>query len=166
MDSSAPTIAEMVPLIITGGACLVGLGMIDRGSDSGGGSGRSTGVRWPTIALLFVASMAHVPVIPPHLAEAPYMGVLFIAFATAAFVLAALMAARPSAVLYPAAGLLCGAAILAFVATRLVAFPQLADDVGNWTEPLGVVSVAAEAGVVVLSTIGLRRSGLVDATRN
>ena len=31
-------------------------------------------------------------------------------------------------------------ALLTSAATRTVAFPRLADDVGNWFEPLGVVS--------------------------
>jgi hypothetical protein len=43
--------------------------------------------------------------------------------------------------------------VAVYAATRLVAFPQLADDVGNWLEPLGVVSVLSELAVVVL---GLR----------
>jgi hypothetical protein len=45
--------------------------------------------------------------------------------------------------------MLCAAALLAYGATRLVAFPLLADDVGAWFEPLGIVSVIAEAGVVM-----------------
>jgi hypothetical protein len=128
------------------------MGMVDRDR------GRSYALRWPTIALLFIASMAHVPVIPPHLEEAPYMGLLFIAFAVAAFVVAALLAARPSYRVFSAAALLSGAAIVAYVATRLVPFPLLADDVGNWTEPLGLVSITAEAGVVLFSVMARSRA--------
>jgi hypothetical protein len=152
VDHSSPTLAEIVPLVITGAACLVGLGR------SGGDKRYSDAFRWPTIGLLFVASMAHVPVIPAHLEEAPYMGVLFIAFTVAAFAVAALLAARPATVLYSTALLLCMAAIVAYAATRLVAFPMLADDVGNWTEPLGLVSITAEAGVVVLSALARNKA--------
>jgi hypothetical protein len=140
----APSVIELVPLIITGGACLLGLGQV------GPDKGHPHPVRWPTIGLLFTASMAHVPVIAPHLKEAPYMGVLFIAFAVSAFVIAALLAASPSPVLYATAAVLCGAGLVAYAATRLVPFPMLADDVGNWAEPLGLVSIAAEVGVVML----------------
>jgi hypothetical protein len=49
---------------------------------------------------------------------------------------------------WAAAGAVCGAAVATYAATRLVAFPQLADDVGSWFEPLGVVSVVAETAVV------------------
>jgi formate hydrogenlyase subunit 3/multisubunit Na+/H+ antiporter MnhD subunit len=84
--------------------------------------------------------------------------VLFILFTTAAFLLAAVLAARPAPVLYPVAAVLCAAAVLAYAATRIIAFPELADDVGNWTEPLGMVSVAAELGVVLVSTVAARRT--------
>jgi hypothetical protein len=62
-------------------------------------------------------------------------------------------------VVYSASAVTCGLAVIGYVATRLVAFPMLADDVGNWLEPLGVVSVASETGVVLLSLRVLRRSG-------
>jgi hypothetical protein len=146
---------ELPPLVLVGGAFLLGLGSLRREQDGGG---HADPRRWLIIALLFVASLAHVPVIPDHLKEAPYMGVLFTLFTVGAFGLAALLAARPSPALYPLAGLFCAAAVVAYAATRLVAFPELADDVGNWTEPLGLVAVAAELGVVLLSTVAVRRT--------
>jgi hypothetical protein len=96
--------------------------------------------------------MAHIPVIPVHLREAPYMGVLFIAFTLVAATLAIAVAVRGDVpVPFLASGVVCALAITAYCLTRLVAFPQLGDDVGNWGEPLGVVSIASEAVVVVLS---------------
>ncbi len=41
-------------------------------------------------------------------------------------------------------------------APRLVSFPQLADDVDNWFEPLGVLAVLAEVSVVALAAFALR----------
>lgn len=104
-----------------------------------------------------VAAGAHVPVIAPHLREAPYMGVLFVLFTAACLVLAVGLVVSEQAELPAASAALCGAAIVAYCLTRLVALPQLADDVGNWTEPLGVVSVLSEALVVVASVVLLRR---------
>ncbi len=46
--------------------------------------------------------------------------------------------------------------MLGYALTRLTAFPQLADDVGNWLEPLGVTSVLAETTVVLAATQLLR----------
>lgn len=109
-------------------------------------------LRWPTAVALLVAAAAHVPVIPEHLHEAPYMGwlfVLFTAVATAAAIIVVIRTAAPAVVI--GAGLISAFAILAYCLTRVVALPQLADDVGNWTEPLGLVSIASEAAVVALS---------------
>jgi hypothetical protein len=41
--------------------------------------------------------------------------------------------------------------------TRMVAFPQLSDDVGNWSETLGVISVATE--MIALVASGLTVAG-------
>ena len=103
------------------------------------------------IALL-VAAAAHLPVIPAHLHEAPYMGVLFVVFTVVSATMAVVVAVHGSA---PApfllSGVLCAAAIAAYCLTRLVAFPQLGDDVGNWGETAGVIAIVSEAIVVVLS---------------
>jgi len=88
--------------------------------------------------------------------------VLFILITTACVLLAgvSLTSAHPAGPTL--AGLVCGAAIVGYVATRLVAFPQLADDVGNWLEPLGVVAVLSEA-VVVGAAVRLLTSGRTAA---
>jgi membrane protease YdiL (CAAX protease family) len=103
-----------------------------------------------------VAGAAHVPVIREHLDEAPYMGVLFLLLTIACGVLAAALVTHDSAGVYVAAVALCGTAIAGYTATRIVAFPQLADDVGDWLEPLGVLAVASEVAVVVTALAALR----------
>lgn len=103
-----------------------------------------------------VAAFAHLPVIAPHLRDAPYMGVLFAAFTGVCLAIAAAAVLRPGAPVYRAAGAVCGAGVATYVATRLVAFPQLADDVGHWLEPLGVLSVLAESVVVGCAAVLLR----------
>jgi hypothetical protein len=94
--------------------------------------------------LLLGSGAAHLPVLQEHLREATWMGSLFAAFALACAALAAALALSGAPTLRIAGGVLCTAAVLTYVATRLVAFPQLGDDVGNWGEPWGVVSVALE----------------------
>src|SRR6476646_8834153 len=93
------------------------------------------------------------------LAAAPYMGVLFVVLTAACVVLALAALVRDTVAVYALAALTCTLAILGYIATRLVAFPMLADDVGNWFEPLGVVSVGSEA-VVVLSAAAALRAAL------
>lgn len=105
-----------------------------------------------------VAAVAHVPVTPGHLREAPYLGVLFVLMTAACLGLAgaALMSQRAAVLVAFAA--VCSAAIVGYVLTRLVAFPEIADDVGNWLEPFGIVSVLAETAVVI-AAVRLLRSG-------
>lgn len=119
--------------------------------------------RWVMIAAAVVAAIAHVPVIAAHLEEAPYMGVLFIVLTSACLALAAVMAVYDSPVVYALAVLTCGLAVLGYAATRVIAFPMLADDVGNWWEPLGVVSVVSESIVVVGSVSALARADKIPA---
>jgi hypothetical protein len=115
-----------------------------------------SGLRWPLAGAAIIAAAAHVPVIAPHLDEAPYMGVLFIVLTAACLTLAAAVVVHDSPIVYAAATLTCGSAIVGYAATRIVPFPMLADDVGNWLEPLGVLSVASEAVVVFIATRALR----------
>ena len=113
--------------------------------------------RWTLAGAAAVAAGAHIPVIAPHLHEAPYMGALFILLTAACVALAAAALIRDSAAVYALAALTCGLAIVGYVATRLVPFPMLADDVGNWFEPLGVVSILSEAAVVSAAMTALLR---------
>jgi hypothetical protein len=123
--------------------------------------------RWIVAAAALVAAVAHIPVIAPHLGEAPYMGALFIVLTMGCLAIVAAALLRDSAVMYGLAVLTCGLAVLGYGATRLVTFPMLADDVGNWLEPLGVVSVLSELLVVGASAVALRRAArqLRDVTR-
>ncbi len=114
--------------------------------------------RWTLALAASVAATAHIPVIAPHLHEAPYMGVLFIILTTACLVLAVAAVVRDTAAVYALASLTCGLAIVGYAATRLVAFPMLADDVGNWMEPLGIVSIVSETVVVASALSALLAS--------
>lgn len=120
-------------------------------------------LRWTTVVALLVAAAAHIPVIPEHLHEAPYMGMLFIAFTVVAAAVALLVAVRGSAQTpFLAAGAVCASAIATYCMTRVIAFPQLGDDVGHWREPLGLVSIASEAAVVLLSAAAAATLGRAD----
>ena len=113
--------------------------------------------RWVLAAAAAVAAIAHVPVIAPHLEEAPYMGVLFAVLTAACAFLGGAALVRGGRAVYLLTVLTCGLAVLGYAATRLLEFPMLADDVGNWLEPLGVVSIVSESVAVAAAVIGLRR---------
>ena len=112
--------------------------------------------RWVVAVFAVIAAVAHIPVTGEHLREAPYMGVLFIVLTVGCLVIAAAAMVRDSSAVYALAVLTCGLAVVGYAATRLAAFPMLADDVGNWLEPLGVVSVLTEIAVVFAAIVGLR----------
>lgn len=116
---------------------------------------RRSSWRWPLALAAAIACIAHIPVIGPHLSEAPYMGEEFIVLTVACGLLAIAAVLCDSAAVYALVTLTCGLALIGYLATRLVAFPQLSDDVGNWFEPLGVVSVLAEIAAVAAATCGL-----------
>jgi hypothetical protein len=103
------------------------------------------------------AGLAHLPVTQEHLREAPYVGISFAAFAAVAAALGGYLLARPlNRRAIDVAGALCGLAVVTYVATRVMAFPQIGDDVGNWLEPWGVVSFAFETAAVVVAVVSRR----------
>jgi hypothetical protein len=114
-------------------------------------------LRLPGAGALLIAGAVHVPPVPEHLHEAPYIGVLFIGLAVACAVLAALLARRDSAAIWVVTTVLAAAAAFAYVVSRTVGLPEIHDDIGNWTDPLGVVALTTETATAMFGTYVLRR---------
>jgi hypothetical protein len=112
-------------------------------------------LRWVAIVMLLGTAGTHVPLIPMHLEEAPYVGVLFIALSVASVVLAVLLVRWDTPLVWSASGAMTLLALVAFFASRTVGLPQIGDDIGNWTEPLGYPAVAVEALVTAAAGIVL-----------
>jgi hypothetical protein len=112
-------------------------------------------LRWPLAIFAAIGAGAHLPVVGEHLREAPYMGEEFIVLIVACLLIAVAALVCDSAALYAIAAGTCGLAIAGYALTRLVALPQLADDVGNWLEPLGVASLLAETATVAVALFAL-----------
>lgn len=110
--------------------------------------------RFAAAAFLLLNAAVHIPLVPEHLEEAPYIGVLFIALSVVCVVLAVLVLVRDSLLVWVAAGGVSLLALLAFVASRTVGLPQIGDDIGNWTEPLGFPTLVAEI-VTIAVTVGV-----------
>ena len=87
-----------------------------------------------------------------------YMGLIAVA---AGLAVCAMRTRDPR--VYLASALLAGAVMVGFVISRTVGLPGSPDDIGNWTEPLGVASMIAEAIVVVVGIAGMRLSGYAAA---
>jgi hypothetical protein len=114
-------------------------------------------LRWPAAAGLMVAGAVHVPPVPQHLREAPYVGVLFIGLAVTCPALGALLAWRDTRAVWRLAAAITAATALGYVASRLVGLPEIGDDVGNWSDRLGTIAVAAELETAALGCVALRR---------
>jgi hypothetical protein len=118
--------------------------------------------RWWAGGCLLIAAAVHVPVIAPHLSEAPYIGVLFILLTAACVILTPALVTYDSRILWVIAGVVTLLAVIVYVLSRTIGLPQIADDIGDWSDPLGTVAIASEsltfvaAGVVLVSR---RRTG-------
>ncbi len=117
-----------------------------------------TATHWGSSSLLLVAAATHVPLVAEHLEEAPYVGVLFLALIVTCTALAVLLLVHESRSAWWLSGVVCLLAVMAFLASRTVGLPQLADDVGLWTEPMGVPALVSETLVVALAAAHLIRA--------
>jgi manganese oxidase len=70
-------------------------------------------------------------------------------------VAAALLVSRDERWVWQAAAITCGLAVAAYVWSRAIGLPQIHDDIGRWTEPLGIVALLSEGLVVVLTWAAL-----------
>jgi hypothetical protein len=114
--------------------------------------------RGAAVLALLVTSATHVPLIREHLAEAPYVGWLFIALSVVAVALAAALLVADTPAVWALTGVVGAASVLAFVLSRTVGLPQIGDDVGNWSEPLGYPALTAEAIATLAALTTLVRS--------
>ena len=121
------------------------------------------GTRLLGAGMLAAAGTAHIPVIPSHLREAPYIGVLFILLTVACLGLAAILTWRARTPAYAAAAIITGAAIVAYVLSRTVGLPMIEDDIGNWFEPLGVISVVTEAAALLICADRILKIGTAQS---
>lgn len=100
--------------------------------------------RWPAAAALSATAAIHMTLVPEHLREAPYAGALFIALSAAALASATLLSATDHEIVWLAAGAISLGALVAYFFSRSVGLPSMSDDIGDWTNPLGLAAVACE----------------------
>ena len=119
--------------------------------------------RWLAILFLLVNAAIHLDLTPMHLAEAPYIGVLFIALSAACIFLAVLLTFLDNALVWTTTGALSLLALIAFLVSRTIGLPQVSDDIGNWTEPLGYPNVVIEVLTIAIAIVVIRSVSRVNA---
>ena len=112
------------------------------------------------VALAGVA-LVHLLDAPGSFQDAPYKGWLYIGLILGCLGAGAALIRSSDLRAWAAAATLPLGAIVAFVISRTVGLPQGADDIGNWTEPLGMASLFVEGTLAGLSLMILQeRAGL------
>ena len=73
-------------------------------------------------------------------------------------VVAALLLFRPGRVAWMVAAMIALGPIIGYALSRGPGLPDYADDRGNWTEPLGLISLVIESALLLLAVIVLART--------
>jgi len=89
--------------------------------------------------------------------ETFYLGVLYLGLIAGCVVAARHLILVGDRRSWLAAGGLAAATFAAYAASRTVGLPAASDDIGNWTESLGLASLFVEGAVVLLSAEVLAR---------
>lgn len=99
---------------------------------------------------LGLASVAaiHILDLPGKFTDTPYLAAFYIALIIASFVLTERLFVAGTRRDFLAAAALSAAVIVGFTINRTVGMPGATDDIGNWLEPLGLLSIVVEAFVL------------------
>ena len=118
-------------------------------------------VRRITVGLsLAVVGAIHILDLPSKFDETPYLAVAYIGIILAAAVLVERILVVGSRIDFLAAAALSAAVIVGFIVNRTVGMPMATGDIGNWLEPLGLLSLAVEGFVIwqALVAVALHRT--------
>jgi len=106
------------------------------------------------IAAIGLAGVAliHLLDLPGKLSETPYMFFLYLALMVSSVALAGALIRTDDTRVWAAATVLPALVIVGFVLSRTTGLPQSSDDIGNWSEPLGMASLFVEGFLVTLGS--------------
>jgi hypothetical protein len=104
--------------------------------------------RVATILGLAGIAVIHLLDLPGKFAETPYLGWAYLAMILACAILIERIATNPKNTDYLAAAVVAASVLAGFVVNRTVGMPGATDDIGNWLEPLGFLSLFVEAFTV------------------
>ena len=93
---------------------------------------------------------------PTAMKDPAYLGYGYWVLELAGLVCAVLLLARSRSGWLLAIGVAAGP-LLGIIVSRSVGLPDATDDIGNWTEPLGVLAVVVETALLLLAVAVLAR---------
>jgi hypothetical protein len=102
------------------------------------------------VGLLGMA-LVHLLDVTGKFSETPYLGWMYVGLMVAAVALAVVLVFSGDRRAWLATGALSAAVLLGFVLSRTSGLPGATDDIGNWSEPLGLASLFIESGLLGLS---------------
>ncbi len=120
-------------------------------------SDRNLGRRIVAVMCLVGIALVHLLDLEDKMSEVPYIGVLFIGLIVAALILAEMLIRRDHPLAWLAAGALAASVIAAYALSRSVGLPgEGGEEIGNWTEGLGLASLLLEGALVWLVAVRMR----------
>ena len=107
--------------------------------------------------------LIHLLDVPGKLEETPYLGWMYIGLIAASLGLAGLLVYTSDRRVWAATAALASAVLVGYSLSRTTGLPNATDDIGNWTEPLGLASLFVEGSLVALSGYVLLTRGRMTA---
>jgi hypothetical protein len=107
--------------------------------------------RTVAIAALGAIALIHILPLPAAFGETDYLGVMFVIAVVASVLLVVALTRTGEARVLGAAGGLAGLILIGYILSRTSGLPAATDDVGEWTEPLGLASMVFEGLLVCLA---------------
>ena len=111
--------------------------------------------RGAAVVALAAVGLIHLLDIPGKFQETPYMAWLYVGLITGCVLTAAALVRGSDPRAWAAAALLPLGAIAGFTLTRTVGLPQATEDIGNWSEPLGLAALFVEGAVIAVASYAL-----------
>ncbi len=109
-----------------------------------------------SLVLLAAVAFMHYRDIPGKLGETPYLGWMYILLVAGCAAAGAWLLSTHWRQGYALGALISLGAIIGYTLTRTTGLPNATGDIGNWSEPAGIISLLAESAFVVLAATQLR----------
>lgn len=110
--------------------------------------------RGATVIGLLSIALIHILDLPGKWSETRYLGIGYVLVIAASLVLAEIISTRSDKRAMYASAALSAAVLIGFVVNRTVGMPGATEDIGNWSEPLGLASLFVEAITVWVTARG------------